>query len=211
MMCGINVRSCSFLLLNDVHQLTSKNDTEVSYMKSGWTYSNDSGNREKLAPNTLVANVQMAEDGPGLLDFIRDYTHPVGSIWMTLGDQDPNQLFGGTWLRIEDTFLLAAGNEYTAGETGGEATHALTTVELPAHAHSTGSDEANPWYYALIKSISGRSGKLPFQSGTGQYALGSNSGYEDVGFQANTGMAGEGLPHNNMPPFLAVNVWRRTA
>ena len=100
MMRGINVRSCSFLLLNDVHQLTSKNDTEVSYMKSGWTYSNDSGNREKLAPNTLAANVQMAEDGPGLLDFIRDYTHPVGSIWMTSGDQDPNVLFGGTWTKI---------------------------------------------------------------------------------------------------------------
>lgn len=180
-------------------------------MKSGWEYIEENGIREKMAPNTLISNVLESENGPGLLDFIRNYTHPIGSIWMTLGDQDPNQLFGGTWLRIEDTFLLAAGNEYTAGETGGEATHALTTVELPAHAHSTGSDEANPWYYGLIKSISGRSGKLPFQSGTGQYALGSNSGYEDVGFQANTGMAGEGLPHNNMPPFLAVNVWRRTA
>ena len=71
-------------------------------MKSGWTYSNDSGNREKLAPNTLAANVMMSENGPDLLDFIRDYTHPVGSIWMTSGDQDPNVLFGGTWTKIRE-------------------------------------------------------------------------------------------------------------
>ena len=73
-------------------------------MKSGWTYSNDSGNREKLAPNTLAANVMMSENGPDLLDFIRDYTHPVGSIWMTSGDQDPNVLFGGTWTKIVCTY-----------------------------------------------------------------------------------------------------------
>lgn len=129
---------------------------------------------------------------------------------MTFGSEDPNIIFGGTWERIEDVFLLASG-DYAAGATGGEAAHALTAAELPAHAHSTGSDEGNPWYYALIKSISGRSGKLPFQAGTGQYALGSNGGYEDVGFQAYTGMAGSGSAHNNMPPFQVVNMWRRSA
>ena len=212
MMRGINVRSCSFLLLNDVHQLTSKNDTEVSYMKSGWTYSNDSGNREKLAPNTLVANVQMAEDGPGLLDFIRDYTHPVGSIWMTSGDQDPNVLFGGTWTKMEDVFLLASGENVPAGTTGGEAAHTLTTEELPVHRHSAyGNDTSSGWFFSLIKSISGRSGKLAMAYGTERYGFASNNTYSDLDVQNQTGTAGEGYAHNNMPPYRAVNVWERTA
>ena len=130
-------------------------------MKSGWTYSNDSGNREKLAPNTLAANVMMSENGPDLLDFIRDYTHPVGSIWMTSEDQDPNVLFGGTWTKIEDVFLLASGENVPAGTTGGEAVHTLTTEELPVHRHSAyGNDTSSGWFFSLIKSISGRSGKL---------------------------------------------------
>ena len=181
-------------------------------MKSGWTYSNDSGNREKLAPNTLAANVMMSENGPDLLDFIRDYTHPVGSIWMTSGDQDPNVLFGGTWTKIEDVFLLASGEDVQAGETGGESAHTLTTEELPAHQHpANGTDTSSGWFFPLIKSILGRSGKLAMTSGGDRYGFASNNGFGDLLMQNQTGTAGEGHAHNNMPPYRAVNVWERTA
>ena len=181
-------------------------------MKSGWEYTEENGIREKLAPNTLAANVLMSENGPALLDAFRDMMHPVGSIWMTSGNQDPNQLFGGTWSRIEDVFLLAAGSIFTAGETGGESEHTLTAEELPVHRHSAyGSDTSYGWHFALLKSISGRSGKYTVASGTDRYGFASNNGYGDLNLVNQCGPTGGGVAHNNMPPYRVVNVWERTA
>lgn len=38
-------------------------------------------------------------------------------------------LFGGTWEKIEDRFLLAAGSKYASGSVGGEESHSLTIEE----------------------------------------------------------------------------------
>lgn len=63
--------------------------------------------------------------------------YPVGSIYMSVNSASPATLFGGTWERIQDAFLLAAGTNHAAGTTGGEETHKLTAAEsgVPAHAH----------------------------------------------------------------------------
>ena len=117
-----------------------------------------------------------------------DRAYPVGSLYLTMSAADPADLFGGTWERIEGVFLLAAGSGYEAGTTGGEAEHTLTVEELPSHTHTT------------YRSMTGKSGSdiyIPSQSGT-------ESGVE-------TSATGGGEPHNNMPPYLAVNVWQRKA
>lgn len=49
--------------------------------------------------------------------------YPIGSIYMSFNSTEPSILFGGTQERIKDRFILAAGDSYTAGATGGEATH----------------------------------------------------------------------------------------
>lgn len=118
--------------------------------------------------------------------------HPVGSIYLSVDAADPGTLFGGTWSRIEDTFLLAAGGTYAPGATGGEATHTLTVEEMPAHTHgwkgywnlpdTTGSKQAHS-----RAEISGD----PLDEAAVRYTGGSQ-------------------PHNNMPPYLAVYVWKRT-
>lgn len=113
--------------------------------------------------------------------------YPVGSIYMSVNSTSPATYFGGTWARIQDTFLLAAGSSYAAGATGGEATHTLTVDEMPSHRHSE----------SQCKSVSN-------QINGGSYSSGDpTSGY--------TGYAGGGKAHNNMPPYLAVYVWKRTA
>ena len=53
-----------------------------------------------------------------------------------MSEINPSELFGGTWERIKDKFLLSAGEAYEAGAMGGEATHELTTEEMPTHAHA---------------------------------------------------------------------------
>lgn len=85
-----------------------------------------------------------AVSGAGLLNFI----YPVGSIYMSVNATNPASLFGGTWEQIKDRFLLAAGDNYSAGATGGAS--------------------------------------------------------------GNTGSAGTG-DGGNMPPYLAVYIWKRTA
>lgn len=68
-------------------------------------------------------------------DSIFDLVYPVGSIYMSVNNINPGTLFGGTWVQIEDKFLLSAGNTYTAGDIGGSASHTLDTSELPIHDH----------------------------------------------------------------------------
>ena len=115
--------------------------------------------------------------------------YPVGSIYMSVNNTSPSVLFGGTWQQLKDRFLLGAGDTYTAGDTGGEATHTLTTSEMPAHSHD-------------MKLIS-----AAVSSGTSFSRIASN-GTPNSGLNTDTG---GGDPHNNMPPYLVVYMWQRTA
>ena len=111
--------------------------------------------------------------------------YPVGSIYMSVNSTSPATLFGGSWNRIQDHFLIAAGSTYKAGGTGGEATHTLTVDEMPSHSHTVGYEGS--------------------RSGDGQnHSVISGS-------KIRTSSAGGGQPHNNMPPYLSVYVWKRTA
>lgn len=65
--------------------------------------------------------------------------YPVGSVYMSFDPTDPTNLFGGTWARLKDTFLLANGDNYAANTTGGSATKTIATSNLPAHNHTVNS------------------------------------------------------------------------
>lgn len=125
----------------------------------------------------------------------RDELYPVGSIYMSVNDVNPQLLFGGEWEQIQDCFLLASGMA-SSGETGGEATHTLTSDEMPVHNHRGAN--SNVVYDA--KGV-----QRMATSGTGT-KINLNTNLNVYG-----GSAGGGQPHNNMPPFLTVNVWKRVA
>ena len=121
--------------------------------------------------------------------------YPVGSIYMSASDVSPSILFGfGTWEQIKDKFLLCAGDSYVAGSVGGESEHTLTIEEIPSHAHTFNRHQL--W----------RTETVP-EAGTSDGYGASNktlSVYSD-----NTSAVGSGQAHNNMPPYLAVYVWKR--
>lgn len=119
--------------------------------------------------------------------------YPIGSIYMSVNSTSPAALFGGVWEQIQDTFLLAAGSGHPAGSTGGEETHTLTVSEMPSHTHSA-------WFYNA-------SGNKSFGYNYGNKGYASQEQTSSSGIENNGG----GQPHNNMPPFLAVYVWKRTA
>ena len=133
--------------------------------------------------------------GKSLLDMV----YPVGSIYLSVSGTDPQTLFGGTWARLEDVFLLAAGAKHAAGSTGGEESHILTEAEIAPHNHAMAygpesSGDSTGFSYGIA------SGSATNSAGGRGYA--SNLG---------TFSAGGGQPHNNMPPYLAVYTWKRTA
>lgn len=62
--------------------------------------------------------------------------YPVGSIYLSINDTNPSNLFGGNWEQIQDVFLLGCGAYSTAGDIGGNENHTLAVEELPSHKHS---------------------------------------------------------------------------
>ena len=62
--------------------------------------------------------------------------YPVGSVYISFNATDPSTLFGGTWVRLKDRFLLASGDTYAANTTGGSATKTIAVSNMPAHNHS---------------------------------------------------------------------------
>ena len=121
-----------------------------------------------------------------------DTVWPVGSLYLSASEISPETLFGGTWQRVKDRFLLAAGDVYAPGETGGEAQHTLTKAEMPAHTHGydfTGQSDVTGVTAIRLYDADGRRNE----------------------YQGASASAGGGAAHNNMPPYLAVYVWRRTA
>lgn len=124
--------------------------------------------------------------------------YPVGSIYLSVNDTSPAELFGGTWERLKDCFLLAAGDTYPAGSAGGEAQHKLTTEEMPKH------------YHKIAKGTLNNGGNSPHFS---EYSAHQTEASIKPGkyWTADTTEAGGDNPHNNMPPYLAVYVWKRIA
>lgn len=114
--------------------------------------------------------------------------YPVGSIYIAYNHTNPGTLFGGTWERITGGFLWASQSGDTIGQTGGERTVTLTAKQIPSHNH--GGTYTN----------AGTASKTHAWLASG----GSAMAYDTV----NTG---GGEAHNNMPPYIQVSIWRRTA
>lgn len=124
---------------------------------------------------------------------------PIGSIYMSVSSTSPATLFGGTWERISERFLLGASSSYPAGGTGGEFTHKLTQSELPNYSLSV-TNGSN-----VIRSKTGNSADAYVQTQSGGWGI---PNWESKTVTVASGGSGEA--HNNMPPYLAVYMWKRT-
>lgn len=137
---------------------------------------------------------------PGGIKSFLDAIYPVGSIYMSVKSTNPGTLFGGTWVAIAQGRCLVgvgtnkdANNEsktFTVRQTGGEYNHTLVLNEIPKHNHS--GRTANGW---------------------GSLDWGYNFTYTNTAAWNGDGTesVGGGQKHNNIPPYLAVYMWERTA
>lgn len=136
----------------------------------------------------MVSNPNSSISREELLDLV----YPVGSVYISFNNTSPKDFLGGAWTQLQDRFLLAASDTYPAGFSGGEATHTLTQNEMPSHSHGIAG-------YALTYS---QSMTIDGDPGSGRARITGT-----VTPQSNGG----GAAHNNMPPYIGVYMWRRTA
>ena len=141
-----------------------------------------------------------------------DLIYPVGSLYLTLNNDDPSDRLGGSWIKLDTTgrFILSSSSSYPVSEVtvtetggiatsysitnkGGEATHTLTVDEIPSHSH-------NMRYISYNRSSGGN-------VSVGQMGSWMTSGYTLAGSEN----VGGGAAHNNMPPYFTAHVWYRYA
>ena len=135
---------------------------------------------------------EVASDNTAMKQILNTIFH-IGYIYISSSSTNPADIYGvGTWQQIKDTFILAAGDTYAAGATGGETEHTLTIDEMPAHTHPLAG------YYNSANGLN----SVTLNNGSG---TGGTASYTPVK------SAGGGAAHNNMPPYITKYVWERIA
>lgn len=158
------------------------------------------------------------------------YVRPIGSIFETTTNDDPNTLWPGTtWEKMAAGLVLVSAGTYTEsgttytytlGATGGEAKHKLTTGEMPSHSHgascsTNGNHQHGTWgedsnsplgYYDSNRSYVGSNGGKDNENPLFNTTINGNHSHTVT--IASTGGSGY---HENRMPYVVVNRWKRTA
>ena len=130
------------------------------------------------------------------LSFEKADIFPIGSIYMSLTNTNPSKYFNGVWEQLKGKFLVGVDTSdvdfNTSGKTGGEKKHTLTISEMPKHSHSVVISSGGS------KTTSGFD--YTYSSSTKVYSMDDDDMVKP---------SGESQPHNNLPPYIAVFMWKR--
>ena len=196
----------------DLSTLTAKASPGLAGTPTAPTANVDTNNTQ-IATCGFVRNA-IAKFAP-MLDTMKKI-YPVGSIYMSTVSTNPATLFGfGTWEAMPEGRVLLAqgksswGTTYNAGSTGGEATHQLTVGELPQHTH-TASTNTTGSHAHTYRTFYGTTGYGPDGSSDREKTIntGSSGNHTHTVTINNTG---SNQAHNNLQPYIAVYIWKRTA
>jgi microcystin-dependent protein len=110
---------------------------------------------------------------------------------------------GGSFLlpNLQQKFPIGAGTGYALASTGGEATHVLTTAELPSHTHPITDKQHS---HAVNNVVATSGGGHSATGGAGQNVVDITTQPAFTGITA-TNTAGSGTAHNNIPPYVVIN------
>lgn len=139
--------------------------------------------------------------------------YPVGAIFLSTVSTDPSTLLGfGTWVAYgQGRMLISQDGTYTAGSTGGSATTTLIEANLPSHSHSitdpghAHSVSHNAQQQNEGHQLAGGPSRTVFPT-TASITVNSNT----TGITG-TNTTGSGTAFSNLPPYIAVYMWNRTA
>ena len=145
-----------------------------------------------------------------LITNIKNFYYPVGAIYMSTTSTNPGTLFGGSWTALEGRILICNDSTYTAGGTGGASTVTLTAAQTGMQGHNTsfGNNHTHTFTINIANNLkAGTNRGIYHNDGTNAptYTSSQNGGHQHTAAAVNASSA-----HNNMPPYLAVYMWKRT-
>ena len=160
------------------------------------TLNNIDKSLKDINKNNIKSNEEISKIKTEFKKDLLEKVYPIGSYYWSSSDISPQTLFGGIQTKIKGRFLFASDGNHSVGHEGGEEKHYLTVDEMPSHSHGYQKfcyDEYYCWrssrdeckYYPCNKTY-------------------------DFLERAITDSEGGGKAHNNMPPYLTANCWRRT-
>lgn len=132
-------------------------------------------------------------------DILLDSVYPIGSIYISVNNVSPAKFLGGEWVEfakgktivgIDSTNIRFNNPE----KTGGLETVKLEISQLPEHSHS------------IKMSVS--TGAIQDTDAFTNIGIKSESGPINYG---DTNKAGLNQPHENMPPYIVVYMWKRVS
>lgn len=144
---------------------------------------------------------------------------PVNSLYISLGNENPSSLWlGTTWQKQENRFLLGAGSSYNLGSTGGSNSISLSASNMPRHRHRVDQTSASvPPHAHNVKGMAGWAGDTGYITMQSKMTMQGIVSTESAGggstgsFAPYTDYQGNGQSFSIMPPYLAVNIWKRTS
>lgn len=174
---------------NSANTLTINGDLAINSVKE-----NTSSDKLLVANGSTVMYRDLAK--------ILSVIYPVGAVYITYDNNNPGNFLGGTWEQFGQGRTLigeGTGNDgstsmtFTANNTGGEYKHKLTVDEMPSHSHKLYARGGQ-----TAQTSSPFAANKPILQGSNSY-----------GFDVSKA-GGDGY-HNNIPPYITVFFWRRTA
>lgn len=157
-------------------------------------------------------------NGSVITEIDSGWVPPVDIVLEMDSSTSPAEIYTGTvWTQLKDCLIIAAGDTFKAGESGGQARVVLTSANLPAHTHSGKIEDASNHSHTTTSrrdnlgtadakfdssyaSISGGLG--------GQVTVTTSS----AGAHTHTGTiasTGGGQDFSILNPYYAVNIWQR--
>jgi len=166
---------------------------------------------------------------------------PVGSVFISVVSTNPATLLGyGTWSAIAAGRVLVGLDSGdpdfdTVEETGGEKTHTLSVAEMPIHKHvqdahnhtqDAHSHTQNAHNHVYPSQTAATGGATSYEHGTldtssteaeatettnNATATNQDATATNQAATATNQNEGSGTAHNNLPPYLVVYMWERTA
>ena len=135
--------------------------------------------------------------------------YPTGSLYISESTVSPATLFGfGRWEKIEDRFLIGAGRNTPIKSSGGSKTHAHGQRDgrngnLAAAIGATNNQTNTIGYKAANDTNIGAVGGATYVVAGTSIGFGSWNHFTQV--------VGQTAEDSTLPPYYAVNIWRRVA